>query len=65
MKVLYDYQTFSQQVGGVPRCFCELAKHFILNPMSRENQILPKGCVLYMAWMKRNGLHISPKDVSG
>lgn len=27
MKVLYDYQTFFQQVGGVSRCFCELAKH--------------------------------------
>lgn len=27
MKVLYDYQCFEQQVGGVSRCFVELIKH--------------------------------------
>lgn len=27
MKVLYDYQAFNQRVGGISRCFCELATH--------------------------------------
>lgn len=31
MKVLYDYQTFFQRVGGVSRCFCELVKHMPAN----------------------------------
>lgn len=31
MKVLYDYQGFFQRVGGISRCFCELAKHMPQN----------------------------------
>lgn len=30
MKVLYDYQVFSQRIGGISRCFCELARHLPL-----------------------------------
>lgn len=31
IKVLYDYQAFHQKVGGVSRCFCEIAKHIPQN----------------------------------
>lgn len=34
MKILYDYQGLTQQVGGVSRCFCEYIKE-----LSKENEV--------------------------
>lgn len=34
MKILYDYQGLTQQVGGVSRCFCEYIKE-----LSKDNEV--------------------------
>lgn len=35
MRILYDYQGLTQQVGGVSRCFCEY-----INELSKDNDII-------------------------
>lgn len=35
MRILYDYQGLTQQVGGVSRCFCEY-----INELSKDNEVI-------------------------
>lgn len=51
MKILYDYMGFSQKVGGVSRCFCELISHL---PEDISYQIAIKQS--YNIYLNQSGL---------